>query len=98
MPLWKSILTIGTIIIIVILLCSTCNVPPGYFGRQYMNPLDDAVIQDLCEKFELSPENELCETSDTLYTIDFFPVIHEYFTPGKSTYADVQERLVLSQL
>jgi len=93
MSLWKSIITIGTVIIIVTLVCSTCNVPPGYFGRQHMNPLNDAVIRDLCEKFELSPENELCEASNTLYTIDFFPIIYRFFTQGEDTYDDVQEKL-----
>jgi hypothetical protein len=57
------------------------------------SPLKPEVVQDICSKFGLPKDDDRCRPGATVYAPDFFPLIRESFTPGVSTYDDVQEKL-----
>lgn len=59
---------------------------------QYTTPLDSEVIDDICEKFELSGDRR-CRPGQVVYAPDFFPVILASFERGMSTREDVRNKL-----
>lgn len=64
--------------------------------RDKTSPLDQAVINDLCSKFALPPNDARCRPGAVVYAPDFFGTIRDAFEPKNSPWAkydDVQEML-----
>ena len=60
----------------------------------YTTPLEEEVVEDVCEKFLFS-DDPRCEPDGITYAPDFFPEIRRYLHDGKGrlTHKDVQEKL-----
>ena len=56
-------------------------------------PLEEEVVQDLCQKLALAEDDPLCQVGAIVYAPDFFPAVRASFQPGVTTYEDVQEKL-----
>jgi len=57
--------------------------------RRSTSPLPEQVVEDLCNKMSLPPEDRLC-TSDEIMAPDFYPIIRKTFPPGEATYEEIQ--------
>ncbi len=59
-------------------------------------PLPHEVVEDLCQKFELTETDERCQEGATIYAPEFFDVIKDAFTPLQDRvpgYDDVESKL-----
>lgn len=61
--------------------------------HEVTTPLEAIVVQNLCQKFSLPEDDPLCRPEAIVYAPDFFPAVRAAFTPGITTYDDVQEKL-----
>jgi hypothetical protein len=60
--------------------------------REKTIPLTSDVIDDLCYKFDLSPDDDRCDyTGKEIYGPDFFDVLYETFTPRDQPWATQEE-------
>ena len=60
--------------------------------HEITTPLDQAVIQDMCEKLDLRPRDKRCREGAVVYAPDFFPEIKSAFrSSDEATYDHVQE-------
>lgn len=55
-------------------------------------PLEEEVVQDLCQKLALAEDDPLCQVGAVVYAPDFFPAVRASFQRGVTTYEDVQEK------
>lgn len=67
--------------------------PPAEIAR-----LDIATIDDLCQQFNLAPEDRLCSHDQPVYGDDFFPVIKDEFKVYFTSYEEIQAKLAPYQI
>jgi hypothetical protein len=64
--------------------------------REKTSPLSQNVIQDICQKFEIPPNDSRCKPGAIVYAPDFFGDITRDFRAKNgvySTYGDVQKKI-----
>jgi hypothetical protein len=61
--------------------------------REVTSPLEPSIVHDLCQKLDLPAGDPLCQSGAVVYAPDFFLAVKAEFTPGVTTYEDVQEKL-----
>jgi hypothetical protein len=60
--------------------------------REHTIPLSQEVLDDLCNKFELGPEDERCDDSGgDVYGPDFYDLLYKSFTPKDQPWATFEE-------
>ena len=68
------------------------TVEEGITWRERTISLSQEVVNDLCNKFELEPEDERCDHSgDDVYGPDFYDLLYQTFTPKDSPWATQEE-------
>ena len=61
--------------------------------RSLTNPLPSSTVNDLCRKFSLSKNENLCDSKKPVYADEFFPVIAKSLPVGKATFEEVNVEL-----
>jgi hypothetical protein len=72
------------------------DVPDKINWRAHTSPLSQQVIDDICMKFQLPPNDSRCQPGASVYAPDFFDDIRTTFAPANgswATYDEVQQKL-----
>ncbi len=61
--------------------------------HEITTPVPPAVVQDVCQKLKLPSDHRLCSPEAIVYAPEFFPFIKAAFTPGVTTYEEIEQAL-----
>lgn len=61
--------------------------------QEITTPVAPAVVQDVCQKLNLPSGHRLCKPGAIVYAPEFFPFIKTAFTPGVTTYEEIEQAL-----
>jgi hypothetical protein len=61
--------------------------------HEITTPVPPTVVQDVCQKLNLPGDRRLCRPGAVVYAPELFPFIKRAFTPGVTTYEEIEQAL-----